>query len=140
MVCEAKGDGWAVIKDEMLDKAKEALSAEKFRLEYEFWLNQCNNAEKKEMLYFEQSGDYNEDEVLRFLNCIKPFITEGSFKFTGEEGEYWKFQYIPKTDEWKEFPGMVFYTPEDLWNRLTMEHKEFLQAKIKELISQAFEM
>ena len=134
MVCEAKGNGWAVIKDELLDKAKEALSSEKtFSLEYEFW-DQCN-ADKKEMLYFEQSGDYNEDDVLRFLNCIKPFIIEGSFKFAGEEGEYWKFQYIPKTGEWKEFPGMIFYTPEDLWNKLTMAHKDFLQKKIKELIA-----
>lgn len=53
-------------------------------------------------------GNYHEDEIIEFLEKIKPYASSGEINFEGESGDFWRF--ILKDGEWLEQNGHISYS------------------------------
>lgn len=66
-----------------------------------------------------KGGNYNESNTEEFLNTIIPYINNGDAKYTGEEGEMWRFILV--NGEWVEQSARIYYTVEDMIKALEKE-------------------
>lgn len=58
------------------------------------------------------SDNYYETEVLKFLENLSPYITEGKIVYSGDEDLHWRFVFNSKTGKWDEESGVVDYNME----------------------------
>ena len=53
---------------------------------------------------------YYDDAVIEDLNKMKPYISEGSIEYHGDDDTYWRF--ILNDNEWIQEQGLVYYESE----------------------------
>lgn len=65
---------------------------------------------KEELLSFsEYDSHWHEDDTMKFLNALIPYITEGCVEYKGEDDCHWRYIYDAESNSWKEEGGRIVY-------------------------------
>lgn len=109
----AKGSGDATLKENVdRDKLREILDEviDKYcsDMEYDF--------DDKRIYFNENDTHWHEEDTMKFLDALTPYITEGRAEYEGEDNCHWR--YILKDDKWVDQSGMIYYTIEDMIKEL----------------------
>lgn len=102
------GSGSAALKDNINKKELFERLDEKVKDMYDFEYNSDGS-----LIYINDTCIYNEDDTVKFLNILAPYITEGEVEYCGDEDYedyHWKFTFNRETEKWDKIEGEVCYS------------------------------
>lgn len=104
----ANGCGWAKPKDGC---SKETINELTKEIGYRFnvWFEKYSivDTDYNKLIDIEFENDKYGDWVEEALNMLNDIICDGEVKFTGEDGEHWRFRFID--GEWVEEGSTIVY-------------------------------
>lgn len=62
---------------------------------------------------FWSDDKYYEEDVLKTLKNIAPFIEEGYISYCGDDDLYWRFEFNSETGIWDELNGSIIFLKDD---------------------------
>ena len=97
--------GYIVMKNKEDVPAVENIMADSL----DFDLN-SSNIMTIEVSYY---GRYDDNAFSEIIASASPFVKEGKIEFSGEDNEYWKYEFI--NGEWEEDSGEIIYDKEPVF-------------------------